>query len=451
MFAPSVGLLEQLAQAQHGQRRHGQLGNDKYRRHGPELVVHREVVNHPVGEPHHVVTPRQQHADDGHDEQGPLHRTLDDEASQQEQRTDERADIDRAVGHRLIAEVLRELGENLGILAVHLAGIDHLLHLLDVAQGQHAVVTVLGLDGGATLAVGDEQGEGLVLAIAPLGDIVLVKASLGGLGIDGVLALRGEFAVTAAHGLLGVLISKVQVGRVGGQSQQGGDGQRHRGDAPAAHLLVHDGLDQIGDDQRHDDEHRVVGHLHVVAGQLQGCKEGGNGSATQVLAAIAPHDASNGGRDVGQHHQFPDVAGSHQDEEVTRESIPDGTQHSIVPLDLKGQHQQEEAQQEQENPADRCGEAQAVQDRRRIQIVGALIGRRNLERRHTAEQCARPPRLFAGLSLHQAGLVAVGGTLHDIILLQHVTVHVIGIEINPRDGGKDHHRDHEVDHVGQRQ
>ena len=79
-----------------------------------------------------------------------------------------------------------------------------------------------------------------------LGDIVFIQTALGGLGIGGFLTGGGKFAVTATHGLLGVFIRQVEVGRVCSQGQDGGDSQGSGGDAPAAHFLVDDGLNQEG-------------------------------------------------------------------------------------------------------------------------------------------------------------------------------------------------------------
>ena len=56
-----IGLGENLLQREHCKQRHGQLGNDEYARHGAELVVHGEMVDKQIGEPHHVVSPRQEY------------------------------------------------------------------------------------------------------------------------------------------------------------------------------------------------------------------------------------------------------------------------------------------------------------------------------------------------------------------------------------------------------
>ena len=98
----------------------------------------------------------------------------------------------------------------------------------------------------------------------------------------------------------------------------------------------------------------------MVAHQLQGRKEGRKGSTTQILATIAPHDTSDCGRHIGQREQLPDVTSAYQDEEVAREAIAYGTHYGKIPLNLKCQQQDEEAQHHDENPAHGSGEIEGI-------------------------------------------------------------------------------------------
>ncbi len=59
VFAPLVTVGYHLLQSQHGKQRYGKFGYDKNTCHRAEFVIHREVVDHQVGKPHHIVSPRQ--------------------------------------------------------------------------------------------------------------------------------------------------------------------------------------------------------------------------------------------------------------------------------------------------------------------------------------------------------------------------------------------------------
>ena len=77
----------------------------------------------------------------------------------------------------------------------------------------------------------------------------------------------------------------------------------------------------------------------MVAKELKRRKERRNGGSGEVFAAIAHHDTRYGGRYVAEHQQFPNMAGAYNDEEITRKCVTDGTQHGIIPLHIKCQHQ----------------------------------------------------------------------------------------------------------------
>ena len=147
------------------------------------------------------MTPRKENREDGYSHKSPLDRTLDYNATQQEECKDECTHIDGTIGHGLIAKILRELLQVGIFLRANLACFAHLLSLACLAQRHELVVAMLGLDGGATLHIGDEQRECLALAIAPLGDVFLVETAISSTRLRLAVGSR-ELAVTATHGLL---------------------------------------------------------------------------------------------------------------------------------------------------------------------------------------------------------------------------------------------------------
>ena len=128
----------------------------------------------------------------------------------------------------------------------------------------------------------------------------------------------------------------------------------------------------------------------MVALQLQCGKECRHGGATQIFAAIAPHDTSYRRRDIGEDEQFPDVSRADKNEEITREGIGYGAQYRIVPPHLERKHQQEEAHHQHKQPTHRRGEAQLIEITDGGKPLGALVGGSDLERGHTAKQGVGP-------------------------------------------------------------
>ena len=75
-----------------------------------------------------------------------------------------------------------------------------------------------------------------------------------------------------------------------------------------------------------DDEEEVIGHLHVVRGDLQGHEQGGEDASPQQFPTIGEHNACYGGRHVGKGDELPDVSCRNQNEEVGREGPHDAAQ-----------------------------------------------------------------------------------------------------------------------------
>ena len=190
----------------------------------------------------------------------------------------------------------------------------------------------------------------------------------------------------------------------------------------------------------------------MVVEQLQRAKERRHRRAQQILAAISPHDAGYRGWNVAQHQELPDVACRNDDEKVGREGIPNGAQHRQVPLHVEGQHQDEEAQHEQEHPAHRTREAQREHLTHGVDDRCALIAWSNLEGGHATKEAVGPASDLAIVALViDFCLLPVGSTLHHVVLLHHISIHIAWIEIYPRDSGKGQYREHKSDYTAHRQ
>ena len=115
---------------------------------------------------------------------------------------------------------------------------------------------------GAALEAGNQEGEGLVEAITPLGCIGQVQAFRR----TGILALiRHEVGMAAAHGLSRVFLVGEDVGAAGSQA----DAERHDedqgGDAEIFPALVTDVDPEFRQEEEADHQEQVVGHLGMDA------------------------------------------------------------------------------------------------------------------------------------------------------------------------------------------
>ena len=169
--------VNQSLHCKYGKQGNGKLRHHEYARHRAELIVHREVVDHQVGEPHHVMSPRQCYRNHGHGHKHPLHGAFDYDASEQEQGKHQSPHIYRAVGHWLVAEILGKLAQGFGHVALQLARIHHIAGRVDIVESEEFVGTLFGLYGRTALHVGNQQCESLVLAVAPGRDVILVQTA----------------------------------------------------------------------------------------------------------------------------------------------------------------------------------------------------------------------------------------------------------------------------------
>ena len=316
-----IRLSENAVEGKHCEQRNGELSYHKNARHGAELVVEREIVDKEVGEPHHVVPPREHHGEECHAKDCPLEPPLHYHAANEEQHEDESPHIHRTVGHRLVAEVLRELCKILVVFGRNLSGGVKLGSFRCLSKGEQVVLTFGRQNCCSALHIRHEQGESFGLAIAPSGDIVLVETSGRGFCRAG-----SNLGVSATHCFLAVFVGVIEVGRVGSHSQQCSSEKRCCGNAPLLHGLGVVCFFKICKSDEGDDEAEVVAHLNVVGCKLHHGKESREGATEEVSPAIAQNHSGDCRRHVGECEEFPDVSGADEDYIIGGESPCNGTE-----------------------------------------------------------------------------------------------------------------------------
>ena len=73
----------------------------------------------------------------------------------------------------------------------------------------------------------------------------------------------------------------------------------------------------------------------MVGINLKGREERRHAKAAQQLPSIGPHQPRYQWRQIGQRHDFPNVACGNDDEEIRRKGPHDGTQCSQMPAEIK--------------------------------------------------------------------------------------------------------------------
>ncbi len=272
------------------------------------------MVYHQVGEPLAVAAESQQQRQHRHSEQRPLHGAAHHDAAQQEQRAHDGANVHGAVRAFGVIEILSHVGQE---LRHRLAGIGRSSGQAVQPHVNHRAA--LGTRRRAALDVGNQQREALGAAIAPAYNLLVRHTArgtrsvrVGGCRCCGV---RRQFALAALR-LFAVFIGIVQARGIGAHSQQSGTGQHRRSREPAAHTAGAPCLPQIGQRHRRHHEEEVVAHLRMVGGQLEHGEDARHGRAREIASAIAQHQAADCGRDIGQGHEFPYVAGTYDNDKI---------------------------------------------------------------------------------------------------------------------------------------
>ena len=393
-------------------------------------------------------------------QQAPFQRTANDEEAQEEEEAHERTDIYGTNGHGLPAPIGGSDGRI--VRGAHAEGridtTEGVLRQIVVLNGRECEHTLLCA---ATFEVGNEQGERFVHTITPLRDIVVVEARAGGLccSLFALLGCGREFS-WSAHGRLGVVVGVVEVGHIGqyaDESARHEDGCTHqplaevdaRQDSVGRGLRLrrHEGSNAVG---QHDAEHheaKVVAHLDVVAQNLERGEEGCHRTAPEPAAAIAENQSSNGGRHESKGHHLPDMAGGNDDEEVGREGPSHCANGRQPGAQAQRTHEDVEAQEINEHVAEDAVHPQRIDVGEERQLVGALVGRRNLVRGHTAEDTVGPAGGFACGFVEGRDIAAQS---HGGIVVMASEDHAFrqrGLEIEKSDEQEGEHDEHIGQHL----
>ena len=258
-------------QRQHGEEGNSELGNDQNRGNGSEFRIHRHIVDEEIRQPHKVLTPREHDGEDRRSQQGPLHGSLHDEQAKDEEHHHEGTDIHRTRRARLLTPVLTYLLIDTRIIGI---GLGHrcLIH----AQGYRCT----------TLRIRDQQCPCLTDAIAPLGDIVTLQAT-----VRLVSAVFLHQFTLAAHRLLTVLPGVIEVGEVDAHTDDTTQRTDCRCLRKTFEFVFVDGIHQPGDDEEEDDEQIIIGHLHVVRVDLECREDCRQQQYPEVFPAIGQHQS----------------------------------------------------------------------------------------------------------------------------------------------------------------
>ena len=412
-----VGTGEYLFQSQHRQQGNGKFRHHQDGRHRPEFVVHRNVVDEEVRQPHEVLSPRKKNGEEGSSYQRPLQRTFDNEAPQKEKEKDKGTHIHGTCRHRLIAEILRQLRIQSAV---------HRIRLF------HRSLAFRQRNRRPTLYVRHEESERFIDSIAPLRDIIAVEpaARLSG-GSPFMLQLA-----FSPHGFLAVLIRMVQVRQVGAYANQPRQHKHGARFEKMGQFFVYVSLFEIGSHHKQDEKKEIIAHLNVVRLNLKGDKQGCNDAPQQVFLPVRQHHPGNRRRDIGQRYELPDMPRRNEDKEVGGK----GPDHSAQ----AGQPGRQAERPQQDVEAEHHDERQH-HVRRKIELIDILyplqrlrriVARRHLVSGHASEDGVRPTGTFARALEVFRGFLPGADSRHRIVLKQNASFDIRRKEIGKRKNDK---------------
>ena len=415
------GMANHFGQGEHRQDGHGELCDHQGRRNGAELGVHGQHVDEEVGGCHEVVSPGEEEREQGGCGERPLERAAHQTEAEYEEEADDGTHIDGTYGERLVTPILDD--------ARHVARAGGLLQLrgvlieLVVAFQLFYAFAVENAARSAAFEVGHQERERLVDPVAPLGDVVarqsvgaLCRGSIGGFGLFG--RGRGEFGL-AAHRLFRVLPRVVEIRQVDRRRQEATHHEGAGGFRPAAEGFAAQGLNAVGHCHEEHDKQEVVSHLQVVGCNLQGGKKRRDGRAPQVFAAIGQHQAGDGGRNEAEGVHLPEVSGGDDDEKITRKRPCRRAESREQRFETQGAHQQVEAEEIEEEEAERAGGAKAHDGLDHAHHFRRTVGRRNLISGHTREDTVRPTGAFARGLMISGLFLSLSHAGHGVVAAQH--------------------------------
>ena len=142
-------------------------------------------------------------------------------------------------------------------------------------------------------------------------DVIAVKSAVCLVGS----VLFNQLAL-ASHALLCVLPRVIKVGNVQQNAYQCPRSTHARGFHKVCHALRSDRFNKVSYHHEEDNEQIIISHLHVVGVDFKGSEDRSNNETPQIFAPISEHNARNHRWKIGQSHDFPDVSGGNDDEEI---------------------------------------------------------------------------------------------------------------------------------------
>ena len=239
------GFQRQEAQQRHCHLRHHQYGGNR-----PELVVEREILIEELGKAHEIVTPGQQYGENRRRQQGPFVGTLHNEAAQQEEQAHYCAHIDRSRRERLLTPIGRKRADQLGsIAAVHPGAHQSVVHLRIAAD---IVIRA------SSHVIGNQQGKGLVNAIAPGSGVLYVEA------FGSLLPFCHKVGMSSSHGLLHVFGIRLECAVASPYTHREGQREHCHRNAQVLEALLLDMQVELRYAEEPHHHEKIIGHLRML-------------------------------------------------------------------------------------------------------------------------------------------------------------------------------------------
>ena len=373
---------ENLAQAPDRHDRHHQSWDDERHLDRPELIVHRQIMEHEIVERIEVATQGQKRQENATREQPPLHRVAHDEHTQYEQEADNGPEIDRSRGKALLAPIGRSL-----YLLAHLRATVTQLLIERRAGIEHSARA-------ATIGVGYQERQQLALAVTPGKSVILIQA---GRDLLACRCRRGQFRRPTDRALAQIPL-RVHILRVRQDSQDHATHHDRRRLQQLGQLFRADHPHQITQIDKEAKQQEIIGDLHVrITDRERDTKQEDHGSP-QMFPLEQQRHTRQRQRHIGDHISLRDMARLNDDQVIRGQGESDRPGNGQPDIHAHDTHQDIKTDQARKDHAgivitqafQGCLEPQvARQLRRRIAIARHV--------RHTAKHRVRPDTELARL------------------------------------------------------
>ena len=131
----------------------------------------------------------------------------------------------------------------------------------------------------------------------------------------------------------------------------------------------------IGNNKADNHNHEIIGHLHVVARNLEHGEQSRQCTAREIASAVGKHHSGYGGRYIGQCIELPYVSGAYDDYEVGRHAVGNSANQRKIPSYPHGQQQDKESHHHYKQQIDRRGQPQPIgRAHCRYHLGGRIVG-----------------------------------------------------------------------------